>query len=126
MTTEIKKTAAVTEEALGGGRLAPTMPTRRFAMTVQKFKSAIRRAEAMRRRAEPMMAEYWGGYIRGLRRAYHGENYGTAEAHASWLSAINSQNEARKQRGRGYADGLAFADANVAREAAMEAVEAKT
>ena len=77
-------------------------------MTEQKFKSEMRRAEAMRRQAEPMMAEYWAGYIRGLRRAYHGENFGTAEEHARWLSCINDRDEQHKQRGRGYADGLAF------------------
>jgi len=77
-------------------------------MTEQKFKSEMRRAEAMRRQADPMMAEYWAGYIRGLRRAYHGENFGTAEEHASWLAAANSRDESRKQRGRGYADGMAF------------------
>ena len=30
-------------------------------------------------------AEYWTGYQRGLRRAYHGESFGTAEEHALWL-----------------------------------------
>jgi hypothetical protein len=77
-------------------------------VTEQKFKSEMRRAEAMRRQAEPLMAEYWAGYIRGLCRTYHGESFGTAEEHASWLAAANSRDESRKQRERGYADGLAF------------------
>jgi len=29
-------------------------------------------------------AEYWIGYQRGLRRAYHGESFGTAEEHAPY------------------------------------------
>jgi hypothetical protein len=79
-------------------------------MTEQKFKSEMRRAETMRGLADPMMAEYWAGYIRGLRRAYHGDKFGTAEEHATWLSAANSRDESRKQRGRGYRDGLSFGE----------------
>lgn len=77
-------------------------------MTEQKFKSEMRRAEAMRRDAEHERAEYWAGYIRGLRRAYHGEKFGTPEEHARWLSCINDGDEQHKQRGQGYHDGLAF------------------
>lgn len=79
-------------------------------MTEQKFKSEMRRAETMRGLADPMMAEYWAGYIRGLRRAYHGEKFGTDEEHEKWSSAANSRDESRKQRGRGYKDGLAFGE----------------
>jgi hypothetical protein len=79
-------------------------------MTEQKFKSEMRRAETMRGLADPMMAEYWAGYIRGLRRAYHGEKFGTDEEHEKWLSAANSRDESRKQRGRGYKYGLAFGE----------------
>jgi hypothetical protein len=79
-------------------------------MTEQKFKSEMRQAEAMRRTAEPERAEYWAGYIRGLRRAYHGEKFGTDEEHEKWLAAANSRDESRKQRGLGYRDGLAFGD----------------
>jgi len=79
-------------------------------MTEQKFKSEMRRAETMRGLSDPMMAEYWAGYIRGLRRAYHGEKFGTNDEHTKWLSAANSRDESRKQRGRGYKDGLAFGE----------------
>jgi len=79
-------------------------------MTEQKFKSEMHRAETMRGLADPMMSEYWAGYTRGLRRAYHGEKFGTAEEHEKWLSAANSRDESRKQRGRGYKDGLAFGE----------------
>jgi len=79
-------------------------------MTEQKFRSEMRRAEAMRQDADPMMSEYWAGYIRGLRRSYHGDKFGTDAEHASWSAAINSRDESRKQRGRGYADGLAFSE----------------
>jgi hypothetical protein len=79
-------------------------------MTEQKFKSEMRRAEVMRGMAEPMMAEYYAGYIRGLRRAYHGDDFGTLEEHDLWIEAINSVDESRKQRGIGYRDGLAFGE----------------
>jgi hypothetical protein len=77
-------------------------------MTEQKFKSEMRRAETMRRDAEPERAEYWAGYIRGLRRAYHGENFGTEAEHKRWISCVNDRDEQHKQRGQGYLDGLAF------------------
>ena len=80
-------------------------------MTEQKFKSEMRRAKMMQElNDDPMMSEYWVGYQRGLRRAYHGEKFGTDEEHASWTAAINSRDESRKQRGRGYRDGLAFGE----------------
>jgi hypothetical protein len=80
-------------------------------MTEQKFRSEMRRAEAMRKTCDdPHMALYWAGYIRGLRRAYHGKKFGTPEEHALWLAAATSEDKSRKQRGRGYRDGLAYGD----------------
>lgn len=55
---------------------------------------------------EPDQAEYWIGYQRGLRRAFHGENFGTAKEHSLWLDAADSNDLLRKQRGQGYRDGL--------------------
>jgi len=76
-------------------------------MTEQKFKSEMRRARTMQETSDdPMRSEYWAGYQRGLRRAYHGKKFGTEAEHASWSAAINSLDESRKQRGLGYADGL--------------------
>ena len=49
--------------------------------------------------------EYWRGYIRGLRRNYHGEDFGTLEEHKKWLSLIDDKS--RKELGRGYRDALA-------------------
>ena len=53
-------------------------------------------------------AEYWIGYQRGLRRAYHGESFGTAEEHALWLGASDNYGDdpIRRARGEGYRDGL--------------------
>lgn len=51
-------------------------------------------------------SEYWIGYQRGLRRAHHGEYFGTREEHNIWLASIDSTDELRKMRGQGYRDGL--------------------
>ena len=31
-------------------------------------------------------SEYWQGFQRGLRRSYHGENFGTAEEHENYMN----------------------------------------
>jgi hypothetical protein len=77
-------------------------------MTEQKFKSEMRRADEMRRFINPDRAEYWAGYIRGLRRAYHGEKFGTSEEHKLWMDVTDSQDQIRQQRGMGYRDGLLY------------------
>jgi len=51
--------------------------------------------------------DYWTGRIRGLRRAYHGEQFGTDAEHALWLSLSTSDDTSRSELGRGYRDGLA-------------------
>lgn len=49
------------------------------------------------------------GYQRGLRRAIHGERFGTADEHALWLSMADSPDGRRAEMGRGYRAGLARA-----------------
>jgi len=67
----------------------------------------MRRADTLRRiESDPLRSEWWGGYIRGLRRAHYGERYGTSEDHALWLSLVGSPDAARDARGRGYEAGL--------------------
>lgn len=79
-------------------------------MNEQKFRSEMRRAETMRTTSDdPMRAEYWVGYLRGLRRGHHGESFGTESEHRQWLRMANSADEMRKQRAQGYADGLQYA-----------------
>jgi len=55
---------------------------------------------------DPIKADWWAGYIRGLRRAYHGERFGTEAEHQAHLDAASSNNELRAAHGRGYAAGL--------------------
>lgn len=50
---------------------------------------------------------FYDGYIRGLRRCYHGENFGTEEEHREWMSlADETGDEKSKISGLGYRQGL--------------------
>ena len=80
-------------------------------MTEKKFRSEMRRAKTMMENSnhtDVFNADYWAGYQRGLRRAYHGENFGTADEHARWLSLVERDDERSRRRGQGYRDGIAF------------------
>ena len=65
----------------------------------------------MRRLAvDPTKADYYAGFIRGLRRAYHGERFGTEAEHRTWLALADDEDDSRASRGRGYRDGLNFGE----------------
>ena len=71
------------------------------------FASLLRRADALRRyEDDPIRAEWCAGYMRGLRRAHHGERFGSEAEHALWLSASESTDPMRAALGRGYRAGL--------------------
>lgn len=53
--------------------------------------------------AEYCNPDYQRGYRQGLRRNYHGENFGTADEHARWMALSGH----RAEMGRGYRDGFA-------------------
>ena len=74
---------------------------------MSKFTTLMRRADTLRRiETDPIKSEWWAGYMRGLRRAHHGEKFGTQTEHELWLSAIDSPDESRAALGRGYRAGL--------------------
>ena len=73
-------------------------------MTQQEFESKMLQAKTMHDLGE--RPDYHAGYMRGLRRAYHGENFGTDEEHVKWMSLTEDRDEERRERGRGYQDGL--------------------
>jgi hypothetical protein len=51
--------------------------------------------------------DYWHGYQRGLRRGFQGELFGTDEEHKTWMClADEGVDNASRERGRGYRDGL--------------------
>ena len=71
------------------------------------FASLLRRADTLRRvESDPIHAEWWVGYMRGLRRAHHGERFGTEAEHDLWFSAAESNDPQRAALGRGYRAGL--------------------
>ncbi|MBW2544189.1 MAG: hypothetical protein JRD43_01695 [Deltaproteobacteria bacterium] len=91
-------------------------------MTEQHFQHAMGAAETFTRLAEkPAVADFWAGYIRGTRRRYHGEKFGTDEEHALWLEAVNSDDQSRQRRGAGYRAG--YTGASI--EAAIKAAQAQ-
>jgi hypothetical protein len=78
-------------------------------MDEHTFQSELNRAKTMQGVAkEPIEADYWAGYQRGLRRAFLGERFGTARLHELWLSLANDDEQSSAARGRGYRDGLMF------------------
>jgi hypothetical protein len=64
----------------------------------------IRRMAAMALRRLNVSAQYWVGYMWGLRRFYHGENFVKDEEHKHWLSLIDDPTQ--EDMGRGYRAGL--------------------
>ena len=74
---------------------------------MSNFVSLLRRADTLRRyEDDPVKSDWWAGYMRGLRRAHHGENFGTQAEHEMWLSASESDDTQRAALGRGYRAGL--------------------
>lgn len=76
-------------------------------MDETRFMAEMAKARASDKRGERSVA-YWEGYERGLRRAFHGDKFGTAQEHALWLSVVDDgADPSRRERGQGYRDGLA-------------------
>lgn len=77
------------------------------------FESEMLKAQAMQ---QAERAEYWEGYQRGLRQAYHGDAFGTPEEHHLWLSLVSDDDESRREKGYGYIDGFAALSESVTSE----------
>ena len=71
------------------------------------FPTLMRHADKGRRGSDdPCIVAWWTGYMRGLRRAHHGERFGTDAEHSLWLNALHDPNPNRAALGRGYRAGL--------------------
>lgn len=71
------------------------------------FASLMRRADTLRKlEQDPVRQSWWTGYMRGLRRAHHGERFSSAAEHEMWLSAAESPDKQRAALGDGYRAGL--------------------
>lgn len=74
---------------------------------MKNFESLMLRADTLRRlESDPIRESWYAGYVRGLRRAHHGENFGTQAEHILWLSAADSTDPQRVALGHGYRAGL--------------------
>lgn len=74
---------------------------------MSEFSFLMRRADTLRRaESDPIRAEWWVGYKRGLRRAHRGEQFGSAAEHQLFLAASGSADPMRAALGRGYHAGL--------------------
>ena len=59
--------------------------------------------------------DYWHGYQRGLRRAYHGSSFGTAKEHGLFMAMTEDPDTTRAEFGRGYRDGFGLSTAEAPR-----------
>jgi hypothetical protein len=73
-------------------------------MTEHEFTSRMAQAEAMC--VLSTRPGYYEGYIRGLRRFYHGPHFGTLQEHEEWLRLAYQWGGTEADRGRGYQHGL--------------------
>ena len=72
-----------------------------------QYSGLMRRADGLRRgETDPVRCAWWSGYIRGLRRAHHGETFGTDAEHTLYLAAVDSPDPRHTAIGRGYHAGL--------------------
>ena len=76
-------------------------------MTEADFRNLIQAAGQMRRLTDFPESDFWAGYARGLRRLFHGEDFGTAQEHELWLSLADEADRSRHMRGVGYRAGFA-------------------
>lgn len=77
-------------------------------MDQKEFQTNIRAADMFRRLTDKIEeTEFWAGYMRGLRRNYHGKRFGTEKEHALWMSLADDDRDlTRKMRGLGYRIGF--------------------
>jgi len=67
------------------------------------FQRAVQRAKTLGSlENEPRRQAFWQGYQDGLRRAYHGAQFGTDGQHERMLAAADSVDVLTRARGQGY------------------------
>jgi len=71
-------------------------------MEKQTFEHEMAKAKTFHDLGEK--TDYYRGYMRGLRRKFHGEKFGTDAEHEKWMSLITDP--CRAETGQGYRDGF--------------------
>jgi hypothetical protein len=74
-------------------------------MTRKEYDQELLRAKTICQ-LEPDKAEYYSGYICGLRRAYNGGGFGVDREHNRLMKLLYNPNTKQQARGQGYRDGL--------------------
>ena len=75
-------------------------------MERSQFEHLMMKARAFQRAGD--RTEFWTGFQRGLRRKFHGENFGTDEEHEKWMSL--TLDDTRRQLGIGYRLGFHYGE----------------
>jgi len=68
------------------------------------FEHELSKAQTLYEYGKDEEKEFWRGYMRGVRRRYHGENFETEADHQKWLSLVND--DYHHEAGRGYRAGF--------------------
>jgi len=76
-------------------------------MDEKQFQSLLGMAISMQS-VDPDQADFWRGFQRGIRRLYHGDNFGTDQEHTQWMECADG--EYRKQLQTGYRAGYHYDD----------------
>jgi len=80
-------------------------------MTQKEFEHRITAAETFKRLTDdPLGADFWAGYIRGVRRHYLGANFGTDDEHPAWMNAAAGNHVTRHMGRLGYTAGFSGLD----------------
>jgi hypothetical protein len=76
----------------------------------KKFQAELLRADTLSKlESDPLQTHYWSGYMRGLRYAFYQKcetPFGTYDEHRQHWRLIDDTNPYRKERGRGYREGM--------------------
>lgn len=79
-------------------------------MNEKKFKSLLGMAKSMQS-VDSDRADFWRGFSRGIRRLYHGENFGTQEEHEKFYNCRDG--EYRRDLQTGYRAGYHFEELRI-------------
>jgi hypothetical protein len=76
-------------------------------MDRSQFELVMRKAKTMQS-LDSDRSDFWAGFQRGLRRQFHGENFGAAEEHEKWMALVSD--ETRHNLGLGYRLGFHYGE----------------
>jgi len=79
-------------------------------MTEREFQTNMKAADTFRRLAPEQYdgsSDFWMGYMRGLRRLYHGDAFGIEDEHILWMASADQPDDTHRFRGMGYRAGFA-------------------